>query len=328
MRNVIISVIIGLAIVNIVGLFFAEQDPIAALRFFPLGGFVILVLILALDYFLNALRIMLFVRFMGYRLSFWKSLENFFFTAFFSFVTPMTIGGQPFQIYHLTKNGVPSHVATNISVFRMFEGVIIVSIVDLIFLKDVINILRGTVGLSVIIFGFLITVGLSVAGFIAFVNKELLYTIFKFFLRLTKSEKIQEKEMKALTWFEKMSTSTKSLLMNRYWVILFDMVTGMLLSITPAILLKISIECVSNTAVQLTTIWGIISMLNTIVYYVPTPGSSGGVEGFYQMVFSHIYGAKPTMTGIFVFRLVTYYLIIFIGLFLMIRFKENIEGAE
>ncbi|MEJ5258397.1 MAG: lysylphosphatidylglycerol synthase transmembrane domain-containing protein [Fervidobacterium sp.] len=328
--NVIIAVIIGLAIVNIVGLFFAKQDPITALRSFPLKGFGILIVLLFLDYSIQAIRTMVFVRFMGYRLSFWRSFENFFFTIFFSFVTPMSIGGQPFQIYHLTKNGISSHDATNISIVRMFEGIIIVSVVDIIFLKDVVGILRGTVGLSVIIVGFLVTLGISIAGFIAFVNKEFLYKIFKFFLKFTKSEKIQEKEIKALAWLDNMSASTKTLLLKNYWIVLVDVALGILVSVLSPLMLKLSIEYVSHVKVPLTTIWGVISMLNTIVYYVPTPGSSGGIEGFYQMVFSHIYGARASMTGIFVFRLVTYYLIIFIGLFLMMRFtrfKEEVESV-
>ncbi|MGQ9856118.1 MAG: lysylphosphatidylglycerol synthase transmembrane domain-containing protein [Fervidobacterium sp.] len=328
--NVIIAVVVGLAIVNIVGIFFAKQDPLSALKSFPTKGFGVLIVLLALDYLIQAIRTMIFVRFMGYELSFLQSLENFFFTIFFSFVTPMSIGGQPFQIYHLTKNGISSHDATNISIVRMFEGIIIVSIVDIMFIRDVVWILRGTVGLSVIIIGFLVTLGISIAGFLAFVNKDFLYKIFKFFLKFTKSEKIQEKELKAITWLDNMSASTKTLLLKNYWIVLIDIAFGIVVSVISPLMLKISIEYVSNVKVPLTTIWGVISMLNTIVYYVPTPGSSGGIEGFYQMVFSHIYGAKAAMTGIFVFRLVTYYLIIFIGLFLMIRFtrfKEEVESV-
>lgn len=329
--NTIIAVIIGISIVNIVGIFYAKQDPITALKTFPLKSFGILFLLLALDYSIQAFRTIIVLRSMGYRISFLQALENFFFVVFFSFVTPMSIGGQPFQIYHFTKIGVSSHDATNISITRMFESVLIVSIISVIMFKKVFWLLKGNIGLSVIVLGFIVTITISVAGFIAFVNKKFLFTIFKFISKLTKSEKLQEKEKKALEWLDKMSASTKTLFFKNYWALFLDLAIGILSSLIPSYMLKYSIEAVSNIKMPLMVIWGTINLLNTIVFYIPTPGSSGGIEGFYQLVLSHFYEPKAAMTGIFVFRLITYYFIVFLGLFLIwrfARFKEEVESVE
>ncbi len=328
--NTIVAVVIGLSIVNIVGIFYAKQDPITALKTFPIKSLGFLLLLLAIDYAIQAIRTMIVLRSMGYRITFLQALENFFFVVFFSLVTPMSVGGQPFQIYHLTKLGLSSHDATNISITRMFEGILIVFIISVLMFKNVFRLLRGNLGLSVIVLGFLVTLSISVAGFIAFVNKKFLFAIFRFISRLTKSEKLQKKEKKALEWLDKMSASTKMLFFQNYWALIVDLIIGILGSLIPSFMLKYAIESVSTVRMPLTIIWGAINMLNTIVFYIPTPGSSGGIEGFYQLVLSHFYEPKATMTGIFVFRLVTYYLIVFLGIFLIwrfSRFKEEVTGV-
>jgi uncharacterized membrane protein YbhN (UPF0104 family) len=48
-----------------------------------------------------------------------------------------------------------------------------------------------------------------------------------------------------------------------------------------------------------------------VVFYVPTPGASGGVEGAFALVYSGMTGALgPTVVAIFVWRFATYYLLL------------------
>lgn len=328
LKNVLIALVIGIAIVNIIGIFFAKQNPIIALKTYPFKAVLVLILLLSLDYASQSIRTVIVLRSLGYKITFFQALENFFLTVFFSFVTPMSIGGQPLQIYHFTKLGIPSHEATNISLTRMFEGVFITFTVNIIMLKTILRELKNTVGLSVIMVGFLVTLGITVAGILAFTNKNFLFSAFKFFSRMTKSKKLEEKEKKALEWLDKMTKSTKELFRKNYWTLIIDFVLGLVVSPISAFMLKYSIEAVSSVKVPLTVIWGAFNMINTIVFYIPTPGSSGGVEGFYQLIFSHLYDPKSAMTGIFVFRLVTYYLIILLGVFFMWRFARFREEAS
>lgn len=329
--NVIISVIIGFVIINIVGIFFAEQDILSAVKAFPKKSLLILLGLVVLDYILNTLRMLFVVRSMGYKLTFFQCLENVFFNIFFSYVTPMSIGGQPFQIYHLTKLGIPAYDATNISISRMFVGITTVFTIDIFLIKNVLSILKGTVGLSVVLIGFFVTVAISVLGFLVFINKNFLSKIFKFIGFITRSEKIKKKESAALEWLEKMNMSTKTLFSKSYWSLILDFVLGVFGSALIAYQLKFSIESVSTVKVPFSVFWGIMTMLNTVVYYIPTPGSSGGVEGFYQLVYSHIYGAKASMSGIIVYRFFTYYLIVFLGTALIwrfARFRKEVEAVD
>ncbi|MCX7653164.1 MAG: flippase-like domain-containing protein [Fervidobacterium sp.] len=328
MINIIIALAIGLSIINIVGIFFAKQNPFKAILSFPIKIIPVLIFLLSVDYVVHALRLMVVVKSMGYKISFFQALENVFFNIYFSFVTPMSIGGQPFQIYHLSKIGVSSYDATNIAISRMFIGILVVFAIDVTLISRVIGILRGTVGLTFVLLGFLVTLVISLAGFFAFMNKKFLFGVFKFINKLTKSQKLKDKEKAAIEWIDKMSTSTKTLFFKNYWALIIDFALGVLTSLITPLQLKLCIEAISNTEIPLSFIWGILMMLNTIVYYIPTPGSSGGIEGFYQLVFSHFYDTRSAMTGILVYRVITYYLIVFVGTILIWKFARFREDTN
>ena len=331
MINVIISVIIGFVIINIVGAFFADQGMISAIKAFPKKAWLVLLGLLALDYLLHTFRMFFVVRSLGYKLTFFQCFENVFLNIFFSFVTPMSIGGQPFQIYHLTRLGIPAYEATNISISRMFVGIAIVFTVDIFLINKVLSILQGTVGLTIVLIGFFVTVVITILGFLVFVNKNVLSKIFRFIGFITRSEKMKKKEIAALEWLDKMSQSTKVLFSKSSWSLILDYGLGILGSALIAYQLKFAIESVSPKSLAFPVFWGIMTMLNTVVYYIPTPGSSGGVEGFYQLVYSKIYGGKASMSGIIVYRFVTYYLVIFLGTALVwrfARFRREIEAVE
>jgi hypothetical protein len=51
---------------------------------------------------------------------------------------------------------------------------------------------------------------------------------------------------------------------------------------------------------------------------VPTPGTAGATEGFYYLIFSGTTDIFTINTSVFIWRLVTYYFVIFVGIILFI----------
>lgn len=51
---------------------------------------------------------------------------------------------------------------------------------------------------------------------------------------------------------------------------------------------------------------------------VPTPGTAGAAEGFYYLIFSETADIFTINTSVFIWRLVTYYFVIFVGIILFI----------
>jgi len=275
LKNVLIALVIGLAIVNIIGIFFAKQDPISALKNYPFKAIVVLILLMASDYSSQAIRTMIIVRSLGYKITFFQSLENFFLTVFFSHVTPMSIGGQPFQIYHLTRLGIPSHEATNISLTRMFESVFITFTIDIIMLKTILNVLNGTLGLSVIMLGFFVTLGITIAGILTFTNRDLLFVVFKFFSRITKSKKLEERRKKTLEWLDMMTKSTKELFRKNYWTLAVDFILGLLVSLIPSFMIKYAIEVMSTKTFHY-LLSGVQSICSTLLSFISQLQVSSG----------------------------------------------------
>lgn len=320
--NVALSVLIGLSIVTLLGVLKVRQEIFSALLTFPKRILVKILALLFLDYLLHAVRLYAVLRGIGYKVGLLHCFENAFFTIYFSFVTPMSIGGQPFQIYHLTKLGVKTYDATNVSVSRMFIGIFVVFFLDLIFISKVVGILRGTLGLTLVVAGFFISLLITILGLLVYLNKKLLLSIVGTVRRLTKSQRIREKEKAIVDWIEKMTESTKYLFVRSFWAVLADFILGVIGSAVVAYQLKVSIEALETRTVPLAVFWGVMVMLNSVVYYIPTPGSSGGIEGLYQIVFSALYNPRATLGGIVVYRLLSYYLIIFLGTVLIWRFTR------
>ncbi|MFN6991329.1 MAG: lysylphosphatidylglycerol synthase transmembrane domain-containing protein [Fervidobacterium sp.] len=320
--NVIISIVVSLAIINLVGIFFAKENPFKTIRSLPIQTLLLLILILLIDYLLHALRLLIVVRSMGHKITFLQAFESMFFNIYFSLVTPMSIGGQPFQIYHLIKLGVTTYDATNIVITRTFVGIMVMFTVNIMFIQKVLSVLRGSLGLTLVVFGFTVTIVISLLGFFGFINKNFVKKVFLLINKVIKSKKVQEKEQATLEWVEKMSESTKILFFKNYWALISDLVIGVIASSLGPLILKISVESFSKNSYPLSLIWGIVMMLNTIVFYIPTPGSSGGIEGVYQLVFSHIYEPRAVLGGIVVLRLLTYYLIVLIGTLLVWKFTR------
>jgi len=66
----------------------------------------------------------------------------------------------------------------------------------------------------------------------------------------------------------------------------------------------------------------LLSLVNTVAYYAPTPGASGGIEGMYQLVFSPIVGSEAVGAAILLWRIFSYYIPILIGLIFIWRIRD------
>jgi uncharacterized membrane protein YbhN (UPF0104 family) len=67
-----------------------------------------------------------------------------------------------------------------------------------------------------------------------------------------------------------------------------------------------------------------VLLLNLVVYYIPSPGASGGLEGVYTMVFT-LYTGQPQLSfiAVTVWRFATYYLQIFFGLIVFLFMRRR-----
>ena len=82
----------------------------------------------------------------------------------------------------------------------------------------------------------------------------------------------------------------------------------------------LSMEAVTSEPLPLLKILGLQVAINMIVYFTPTPGASGGVEGVFYLVFSSVASKAAIAAALIIWRFFTYYMVIIIGNITSVRF--------
>lgn len=177
-RKTFISISISLAVII---LFQFLNSFRLDLKMFLSFKFLFGVFILIAIYIIDAIRLKLLLHFFGYNVLIRETARNIIFGKFFSFITPMSIGGQPYQIYHLSKIGVKTEDATNIIISRTLEISFVILLLDVIFVRLILNAYPKSFGFGLIITGLLISLSISILIFLGFVNRKFLEKILIFF---------------------------------------------------------------------------------------------------------------------------------------------------
>lgn len=315
-KMVFISIIISFSIIIAFQFFhsirFSFFKDVLTIEF--LIGLSILILI----YLIDSLRLDLFLKFFGYKVPFKKALKNIFFGRFFTFITPMSIGGQPYQIYHLSKIGIKTEDATNIIISRTLEMSFTVLIIDVIAIKPIIKAYPKSFGMSLILTGFFVSLGISILILIGFVNKKFLKNILSFFGKFSKHSLDEEK---IINWVDSLHESIKNLWVKNPWLLMFDFIMYFITVCLYTFILYLFVR--KFYYIPFSYLLGIMSLLNSIAYYIPTPGSSGGIEGTYQVVFSQIFGGTLSIRLITIYRLITFYIPLLLGTILFAKYGFN-----
>ncbi len=324
--NTIIAIALGLGVVLIIQLVVRKQNVIEPFRTFSdVVLFKALVFVIGL-YLFNILRLFITLKMMGYKLRFREVMENILLGNFFSAITPFALGGQPFQVMHLSKLGMKSYEATNIIASRTLTGLFTTLAIDLLFFKRVLRIIpRGTIGAAMVYIGFTIGVAVALFAVIAFINLSWIRwisgTIGKLFHLKGKNFNRQVEE-----WSSSLKDSVNYLWSEKWYVMLTDTTLSIFYILVQPYLLFMLMNHSVKVPLSYLDFFGLVVMLNTICYYTPTPGASGGVEGIFHVVFKEIVGSSVAISSIFVWRMLTFYLPIFVGLILLWRMKrwENV----
>ena len=241
-------------------------------------------------------------------------------TQFFNAVTPFATGGQPYQVYHLIKDGISATTSTSViiqnfivyQIAMVFLGCIAVvgNQVFGVFAKN--SILRQLVTLGFIINTAVIVI-LFIVAFSTKMNKKLVHLGITI---LTKLKIVKDKEKKLKEWDEYINnfhSSAEILLENKghfILTILCNLVALCCLYSIPYILLCATGDFVSfNLPTAIMT----SAYVMLIGSFVPIPGGSGGLEyGFISFYGTFITGST-LMAIMLLWRFVTYYFGMIVG---------------
>lgn len=246
----------------------------------------------------------------------YNNVMGFFFTA----VTPLAAGGQPYQIWHLNESiGVDYEHGMNIMVSRFLETMFTNFFVAIIFYNSIINSLsKGNISTKLIQLGLITSLAVTIFILILFVKSKIIIKI----VQLLEKIKIFRKKnwsLKLENWIVELKKSIKFLWNEKLYIMMLDIFLGVVLLMVQAYsLYYFVITFTPDLTISYWKIFGGMSLLNMVVFYIPTPGASGSTEGAYHIFLSSLTGnSKAALTAVFGWRFSSYYMQIIFGSLLL-----------
>ncbi len=304
--------------------------------------FIFAVLALFMCFFSKGLKLSILCKSATGKFHFKTCMETGIIGHYYNTVTPLAVGGQPFEIFHLSKHGVTGGTAATLPVVTYFFNqlaFVILTIVALIFMKDNNFLITHVGSITGSIFTVMAIIGLAlclivpvlilifcihpkmVAGLVSLVikigNK----------LRLIKKPKVTKYKILKNVIYNAKSIKKLSkkpfILMLSFLISLLEHVA--LCSIAYFTLKFFGLKMENTSfALEWVQILQICIILNATISFIPTPGNSGAADiSFYELFSSAIAGglAFPAMMT---WRILGFYSFIIIG-FLFTTAKTRID---
>ncbi|MBR1925372.1 MAG: flippase-like domain-containing protein [Clostridia bacterium] len=271
---------------------------------------------------------------------------------FYDSVTPLSTGGQPFQVYYLIKRGLPAGTATSVPVakylYTQFFNVIFMATIFILQRSYIVKLSPFMQTLCYI--GFSITVFLLGAILFLSLSKKVAPACTIGLLKLLNKMHIVKNYKKS---FVKVMKSVKeySLTMRQFvsngWIAL-----GMMLSRALTFILTYSVPFVVYAVFKplgadwfslYVELFTIAMVTDLACCFIPLPGGTGMAEISFAVLFGSFFGDSLSVWALLLWRVFTYYGILLQGLIVMLydyiignrkikpllaRFKEEDEKKE
>lgn len=320
--------LVTLAVVLCIGLNGNEMDDLAAaLKRLSPSFLILCVLCWALYVLLNALTMYHFLRVQGYPVKLKDSLYAAMIGIYYCNVTPGATGGQPMEMYTLSKYGVPVGISgSGMAVkFVLFQTVLLIT--GAVLWMTHVDFVRAYAQSSwwFILLGYaanFCTIGMVVL--MAISRKAVRWVIDKCILIGTKLHLCKDPEAARLKWenhcasfldsVQMMVRRPRDLLIQ--CLIAFAQLMSLMLVII-AVYHALALEGVST--MELITM-GVLLYIGAS--YTPLPGASGAQEGGFAVMFKGIFPDALLFVALMIWRFCTYYLSVLVGAVLTVA--ENI----
>jgi glycosyltransferase 2 family protein len=251
-------------------------------------------------------------------------LLNSFVGAFFSHITPLAVGGQPFQIYHLSRHGMPSTIATNIIFSRFVVNALILVVILVVGIPDFLKITTAIGGVSAVFYLGISVTFIFAIFFLAVLVQPRIVSWLSSFLARTRAGRLLGRLIRKPDWqqrFERYTLELRAEVRFLWSEGLLVMAGDILLNLASLTLQGFALwyplwVLVDHNLPLLQVVVTYIAVWQ-VAMYIPSPGASGGLEGLFTLIFSAMSG-RPEMAlvAVVVWRFSTYYLSLVPGIIL------------
>lgn len=242
-------------------------------------------------------------------------------------ITPMSAGGQPFQIYYLNKRGIKSEAATNIPLVRYIIwqlAFVLINIVvialkfttvfgksasfSVIFALAVVSLILNSLMFALILF---MSISKKLAPKIIVWGLKLLYK-----LKIIKNYRVQfRKTMQFVKNYQKCFKN----MAKQFWYLIIQFILAVMEIIVvasiPYFIIKAFIPASGMVDIEFANVLAQALICQLAVGIVPTPGGAIASELSFLTLFSTYVSSVPQATlAMLFYRLITYYYILLQGL--------------
>ena len=245
---------------------------------------------------------------------------------FYDYITPFGSGGQPFQIYYLSKSGVPSGPAGAIPIGSMF-------LIQFSFFVCAVT--SFIVGVSTDVVPLYMQI-LAYFGSVCYIGVSLFLVVFSFLPKA--GHKVISFGVKVCTklrickkpeqWIAKgnraidNNKTNMGILMQSKRVLIVGTLLSFVFNIAQCSMPYFTLLLFPDAlkAAGLTPSWSLWFEITRITFFIycaitiiPTPGNSGAADGTFYGLFSSILVAGTCFTGMMIWRLFSFYSYVMLG---------------
>lgn len=256
----------------------------------------------------------------------WEMFKIQFMSKFFDGITPLSSGGEPFQVYRFMSKGVSTAGATAIVVehFLLFQitvvlmGVVAVASNYIFDFYPKIAVLR-----YLVLLGFTVNVVITSIVLSSSISQKNNKKISNFVGNLLLKLKIIKDKEKIDTFFQDYYNGFTKIIKNRRLI-----VNVCLLMALAMIFNFLTVQCVFN-ALRIPHSLNIFKTIITGIYiffigsFVPVPGGTGGVEVGFLGLFANFVPKILLPPAMIMWRFITYYAPILVGAIIYNFFGEE-----
>lgn len=309
--------------------------------------FIVAILSFCLAFFFKGLKNVLMCKSMTGKAHFITCMETGIIGTYYNNVTPLAVGGQPFEIYHLSKHGVHGGVASSIPIASFFLNqlaFVILGVFSLVLLSG--NIFGAPIEILSVYppaFYSLTIIGLCCCLFVPSlvilfsmlprVGAKLVYFVIKLGtkLRIVKSpEQTLQKTIKTVVHNShclKKIASRPLLFLGLFLLSFLENIanTSIAFFVLKGFGLDLGLPFISEWII----ICSICFILFASITFIPTPGNSGAADLSFFLLFEAVLFAGLAFPAMLVWRLFSFYSTIIVGFtFATLKKKSDLKKAK
>ena len=246
-------------------------------------------------------------------------------------ITPSAVGGQPFQIHHMIKSGVPSEYAAMIPVIGFVSSQIAFVFLSLLTLIFGSRLVISDVTYAASFFGIVLYAFAPVLILFFAIKpraaKKLASGLLTFLHKIHIVRHLDTAEEKALGEIEKYAACIRHVLKNKKFtlkIMAMSVAYQLLFFSIPFLVLTAFGGEVNYLSAMMTAI-----SIQTAISFIPTPGNVGVAEGTFYLVFASL-GSGNTFWAMLIWRFFSYYSFIAFGglVYLEMAYKKRKRSAS